>query len=75
MAHPSAMELLVPWGKPIHTVFIQTLAVATINFNLARVRLLIEGGSYSRMVFINFGAIPLGDNDTIDSFLGLIFVR
>ena len=48
-----------------NTVFIRILAVATINFSLAGVRLLIEGGSYSRA---NFGETPLGDIDTIDSF-------
>ena len=31
--------------------------MATINFSLAWVRLLIEGGSYSRAAFINFGPI------------------
>ena len=30
------------------TIFIQILAAATINFSLAGVRLLIEGGSYLR---------------------------
>ena len=50
------------------TVFIQILAAATINFSLTGVWLLIEGGSYSRAAFINFGATPLGDIDTIDSF-------
>ena len=40
-------------------VFIRILATATINFNLAGVRLLIEDG-------FNFGATPLGDIDTID---------
>ena len=29
--------------------------MATVNFNLAWVRLLIEGGSYFRVAFINFG--------------------
>ena len=42
--------------------------MATIYFSLAGVRLLIEGGSYSRAAFINFGAIPLDDIDTIGSF-------
>ena len=37
------------------TVFVRIVAAATINFNLARVRLLIEGGSYSRAAVINFG--------------------
>ena len=50
------------------TVFIRIVATATINFSLAGVRLLIEGGSYSRAAFINFGATPLGDIDTVDSF-------
>ena len=36
----------------IHTVFIRIVAAATINFGLAGVRLLIEGGSYSRAAFI-----------------------
>ena len=31
-------------------------------------RLLIEGGSYSRVTFISFGVIPLGDTDTVDLF-------
>ena len=35
--------------------------------SFAGVRLLIEGGSYSRAAFINFEATPLGDIDTIDS--------
>ena len=41
----------------IYTVFIRIVAAATINFSLAWVRLLIEGGSYSRAAFINFGPI------------------
>ena len=32
--------------------------MATINLSLAGVWLLIEGGSYSRVAFINFRAIP-----------------
>ena len=43
------------------TVFIRIVAVATINFSLAGVRLLIEGGSYSRAAFIYFGGIPCAD--------------
>ena len=43
-----------------NTVFIQIVAVATINFSIAGVWLLIKGGSYSRVAFINFGAISLG---------------
>ena len=39
------------------TVFIRIVAVATINFSLAWVRLLIEGGSYSRVAFIYFRPI------------------
>ena len=50
----------------INTVFIRIVAAATTNFSLAGVRLLIEGGSYSRAAFINFGATPLGDIDTVD---------
>ena len=38
-----------------NTVFILIVAAATINFSLAWVLLLIEGGSYSRAAFINFG--------------------
>ena len=49
-------------------VFIRILAAATINFNLARVRLLIEDGFY-------FGATPIGDIDTIDSFFMNIWDR
>ena len=43
-----------------NTVFIRI--VVTINFSLAGVRLLIKGGSYSRVAFINnyFGVISLG---------------
>ena len=52
----------------INTIFIRTLAAATINFSLAGVRLLIEGGSYSMAAFSNFGATPLGDIDMIDLF-------
>ena len=51
-----------------YTVFIQIVAAATINFSLAGVRLLIEGSSYLRAAFIDFGATPLGDIDTVDSF-------
>ena len=36
----------------INTVFIRIVAVATINFCLAGVQLLIEGSSYSRAAFI-----------------------
>ena len=43
------------------TVFIRIVAAATINFSLAGVRLLIEGGSYSRAAFIYFGGIPCAD--------------
>ena len=42
--------------------------MAAINFSLATVQLLIEDGSYSRAAFFNFGATPLGDIDTVDSF-------
>ena len=40
-----------------NTVFIRMVAAATINFSLAWVRLQTEGGSYSRVAFINFGPI------------------
>ena len=42
----------------IYTLFIRIVAAATINFSRAWVRLLIEGGSYLRAAFINFGPIP-----------------
>ena len=42
------------------TISIQIAAVATINFSLIGVRLLIEGGSYLKVVFIYFGAISPG---------------
>ena len=42
------------------TVFIRIVAAATINFSLDWVRLLIEGGSYSRAAFINFGPMLSG---------------
>ena len=37
--------------RNLHTVFIRILAAATINFSLAGVRLLIEGGFYLKTVF------------------------
>ena len=43
------------------------------NFNLTGVQLLIEGDSYLRSAFINFGAILLDDIDTIDSFFRTSF--
>ena len=55
----------------MNTVFIRILAAATINFSLAGVQLLIEGGSYLRAAFINFGVTSLGDIDTMTSFSGL----
>ena len=36
-----------------HTVFTRIVAAATINFVPSSVRLLIEGGSYSRAAIIN----------------------
>ena len=36
----------------VYTVFTRILAAATINFSRAQVRLLIEGGSYSRAALI-----------------------
>ena len=50
--------ILYSLGLCTYTVFIRIVAVATINFSLTGVRLLIEGGSYSRVAFINFGVIP-----------------
>ena len=44
-----------------YTVFIGIVAMATINFSLALVQLLIEGGSYSRVAFINIGLISILD--------------
>ena len=52
-------------NNTIYTVFIRIVAAATINFSLAGVRLLIEGGSYSRTDFIYFGGKPLGRSDGI----------
>ena len=40
-------------GDKTITIFPRSDAVATINFSFAGVRLLIEGGSYSRVAFIN----------------------
>ena len=37
----------------MYTVFPRSDAAATVNFSFAGVRLLIEGGSYSRAAFIN----------------------
>ena len=54
----SAMDA-TPNNQVLNTVFIRIVAGATINFSLTGVRLLIEGGSYSRMAFIYFGGIPL----------------
>ena len=41
----------------IDTVFIRIVATAIINFSLAWVWLLIEGGSYSWAALIDFGLI------------------
>ena len=57
---------------PANTIFIWIIATAAINFSLARVRLLIKGGSYSRAAFINFGQIPhdtIHKNDTMNKVL------
>ena len=51
--------ILINYSSTEITVFIRIVAAATINFSLAGVRLLIEGGSYSRAAFIYFGGIPL----------------
>ena len=36
----------------LHTILIRVVAVATINFSLGWVQLLIEGGSYLRPVTV-----------------------
>ena len=54
------MQLWARAHSAMSTIFIQIVATATINFSLAEVWLLIEGGSYSRVAFINFGTIPPG---------------
>ena len=46
----------------LYTVFIRIVAAATINFSFTRVQLLIEGSSYSRAAFINFGPIYHPEN-------------
>ena len=61
----------------VYTVFFRIVAAATINFRLAGVRLLIEGGSYLRMAFIYLGGIRLRRSGGIllwwTSFSGLLF--
>ena len=42
--------------------------MATINFSHAGVWLLLKGGSYSIVAFINVGVTPHGGIDTVDSF-------
>ena len=44
----------LPHLTSIPTVFIRIVAAATINFAPSSVRLLIEGGSYSRAATIYF---------------------
>ena len=51
------MYVYILWSSNLNAVFIQIVAAAIINFSFAWVRLLIEGGSYSRATFINFGPI------------------
>ena len=51
--------LLLLSVQDLSTVFIRIVAAATIDFSLAGVQLLIEGGSYSRKAFIYFGGIRL----------------
>ena len=46
-----------------YTVFNQIVAAATINFSLAWVWLLIEGGSYSRAAFIYLPILDGGVNE------------
>ena len=55
MQEPTEKQLVL--GNIIDTlgtVFTRIVAAATINFNLARVWLLFEGGYYSRAAFIFF---------------------
>ena len=59
-------------GTYINTVFIRILATATINFSLAGVQLLIKGGSYLRMVFINLERHLLVTLTQQTQFSGLI---
>ena len=54
---PNHISKESPFPACVYTVFIRIVAMATINFSPAWVRLLIEGGSYSRAAFINFGPI------------------
>ena len=55
----NARQIFPLYGMPItslpatHTVFIQIVAAATVDFSLAWVWLLIECGSYLRAAFIN----------------------
>ena len=53
----------------IITVFTQIVAIATINFGPPRVRLLNEGGSYSRAATIQ-GVATIRVN-TVDMFLAM----
>ena len=46
----------LPLSILLYTVFTRILAAATINLSRARVRLLIEGGSYSRAALIKNNA-------------------
>ena len=59
MDHSGSREALDFSLTRVYTVFIRIVAAATINFSVAGVRLLIEGGSCSRTAFIYFGGIPL----------------
>ena len=60
-----------------HSIFIRIVATATINFSLAGVQLLIEGGSYSRMAltilerYLQLPSIKIAMQKTI--FSGLVF--
>ena len=54
------------------TIFIRIVATATINFSLAGVRLLIEGGSYSRKAFIYLEKYLCAD-PVVSSYDRLVF--
>ena len=54
----------------IYGVSVPSLLIESTDsmINFAGVWLLIEGGSYLRVAYYYYGATPLGDVDTVDSF-------
>jgi len=57
MQEPTEKQLVLGnFIDTLGTVFTRIVTAATINFNLARVWLLFEGGYYSRAAFIFFSA-------------------